>query len=252
MDDERAVIDNGRRRIVRSLCSIACLAGLVPVDLMRKNLKRKTENVIEAHRIKSALAVADFDNVVWNNARAVSIDRYWSGEAAPANRHAEARLLWSDEALHVRFVCRQAEPLVVSATPQKDRKTLGLWDRDVCEIFIAPDASHPAHYFEFEAAPTGEWVDLAIQWKAAGRETDWDFHSGMVVAARINSDSIKIAMRIPWQALGRAPQAGERWRANLFRCVGADPTRGYLAWQPTRTEQPNFHVPSAFGEIRFM
>jgi alpha-galactosidase len=252
MTDEGAVMDNGRRRIiVQSLCSVACLSGVLPTILMRGKLKRKTENVIEAHHLKVALAAADFDNAAWNKARALSLERYWSGEEAPASRRAEARLLWSDEALHVRFVCHQSEPLIVSATPQKEKKTLGLWDRDVCEIFLAPDASRPTHYFEFEAAPTGEWVDLAILWKPEARDTNWDFHSGMTAAARIGSNSITIAMRIPWQALGRVPQAGERWRANLFRCVGADPTRGYLTWQPTRTEKPNFHVPSAFGEIEF-
>jgi hypothetical protein len=250
MDDERLAINHGRRRIIfHGLCSIACLSGVVPRVLMRGKLRSEAENIVEAHRIKSAVAVADFDNVVWNRARGVSIDKYWSGEEAPAGRRAEARLLWSDEALLVRFVCRQTEPLVVSATPQTDRKTRGLWDRDVCEIFIAPDANHPTHYFEFEAAPTGEWIDLAIRWKPEKRETDLDFHSGMTTAARIKNDTVTIAMRIPWQALGRTPQAGERWRGNLFRCVGADPTRGYLTWQPTRTAHPNFHVPSAFGEI---
>ncbi len=61
-----------------------------------------------------------------------------------------------------------------------------------------------------------------------------------------------IAMRIPWEAFGRgAPRRGEVWRVNLFRCVGAEPERGYLAWRPTRTELPNFHVPDAFGRLRF-
>ena len=252
MDDEQPIIDNGRRRVVvQSLWSIACLAGLGPAAMMRKNLKREAENVIKAQRLAHAPTASDLDHAAWNKAPAIHISRYWSGEEAPASRHAEARLLWSDEALCVRFVCRQAEPLILSATPQKNQKTIGLWDRDVCEIFIAPDAAHPERYFEFEAAPTGEWLDLAIHWKPVERETDWDFHSGMTAAARISSSSVTIAMRIPWKSLGRAPQTGERWRGNLFRCVGAGETRGYLAWQPTRTEQPDFHIPKAFGEIRF-
>ena len=41
---------------------------------------------------------------------------------------------------------------------------MGLWDRDVCEIFIAPDEHVIERYFEFEAAPTGEWLDVAIHW----------------------------------------------------------------------------------------
>ncbi|MGH9959146.1 MAG: carbohydrate-binding family 9-like protein [Pyrinomonadaceae bacterium] len=37
----------------------------------------------------------------------------------------------------------------------------------------------------------------------------------------------------------------------MFRCVGTGKDRGYLAWQPTRTEQPNFHIPKVFGWLIF-
>ena len=181
----------------------------------------------------------------------MAVTRYWSGEDAPAERHMEARLAWSAEALFVRFDCRQFEPLVVSPEPQTLSKTVGLWERDVCEIFVAPDESQPERYFEFEAAPTGEWLDLGIRQLPGARETDWEFHSGMTAAARIGRDSVTIAMRVPWEGLGRAPRAGQSWRVNLFRCIGSGDGRGYLAWQPTRTERPNFHLPAAFGRLRF-
>lgn len=213
--------------------------------------KLSSEKVIEARRARQEIAASELDHPVWETADVARITRYWSGEEAPEERHAEARLIWSSDALCARFVCRQAEPLVVSSDPQVSRKTIGLWDRDVCELFIAPDARHPRHYFEFEAAPTGEWLDLAIHQRLDERETDWEFRSGMTVAARTLRDQITIAMRVPWDALGRIPQAGERWRANLTRCVGAGHTRGYLAWQPTYTDEPNFHAPEVFGEIIF-
>src|SRR5947209_4202557 len=209
-------------------------------------------DTIEARRIETEIAASDLDNPLWMSARPLVITKYWSGEEAPAVRHAEARLLWSDEALYVRFSCPQQEPLIVSDEPQAERKTIGLWDRDVCEIFIAPDEREPERYFEFEAAPTGEWVDLAIKWTPHERLTDWEFNSGMTAAARILEDGITISMRVPWKSLGRKPQAGTRWRANLFRCVGTGAMRGYLAWQPTRTEKPSFHLPEAFGEIKFV
>ena len=41
------------------------------------------------------------------------------------------------------------------------------------------------------------------------------------------------------------------WRANFYRVEGKSEPRAYLAWQPTSTPQPNFHVPSAFGKLRF-
>lgn len=212
----------------------------------------ETTDAVEAFRTEADVGVSDFDHDAWSLARAVHIVRYWSGEAAPPERHAEARLLWNDEALTVRFVCRQAEPLIVSETPRLERKTIGLWDRDVCEIFIAPGPCDPERYYEFEAAPTGEWLDLRLRLTPQGRETDWDFDSGMTAAERISEERIEVALRVPWSAFGvPAPRAGDIWRANIFRCVGAGESRGYLAWRPTHAPEPFFHVPEKFGRLRF-
>ncbi len=128
---------------------------------------------------------------------------------------------------------------------------MGLWDRDVCEIFIAPDPNVVERYLEFEAAPNGEWLDVAIHWTPEKRESDWKFQSHMTTAAHVERDRITIGMRIPWNHWIHEPQRGERWRVNLFRCIGTDPGRGYLTWQPTRTKEPNFHVPQVFGWLVF-
>lgn len=209
-----------------------------------------------AEQLKIKYIAKDFDvkkldAKEWQKAGVVNVDRYWSGEAAPAGRAFGARLLWSDAALYVRFEAKQTEPLVVSDKPDLSKKTLKLWDRDVCEIFIAPDKAARNKYFEFEIAPTGEWIDLGIEVKPNERLTDWEYRSNMTSAARIDKEKIVMAIKIPFASLGNKPRAGDVWLGNLFRCVGTDPTRGYLAWQPTKTKEPAFHVPSAFGEFHF-
>jgi hypothetical protein len=209
------------------------------------------ESTIIAPYIDRDIAVSDLTSPGWTRAHAVHINHYWSGKPAPESRHAEARLLWSPKALHIRYICNQAEPMIVSDEPRTDAKTMGLWDRDVCEIYIAPDPNAVEHYFELEAAPTGEWLDVAIKWKPTGRESDWDFASNMTTAAKIEGERVTIAMRIPWSEPIPQPQKGDRWRINLFRCVGKDPDRGYVAWRPTMTPQPSFHVPQAFGWLVF-
>jgi hypothetical protein len=73
----------------------------------------------------------------------------------------------------------------------------------------------------------------------------------MEVAARVEEGALTLALCVPWSAFGCEPRAGDRWRVNLFRCVGEDPTRGYLAWQPTHAPEPSFHVPEKFGWLRF-
>jgi cellulose/xylan binding protein with CBM9 domain len=206
---------------------------------------------VKAVRTEIHLSVSDLTSPEWDLPQPVQIDHYWSGDPAPAGRHAEARILWSDQALHVRFICNQTEPLVISDRPQTETKTMNLWDRDVCEIFLAPDPNLFEKYFEFEVAPTGEWMELGLDWTTGQRQSDWQFTSGMTTAARIEPDRVTMAMRIPWSARLPKPASGERWRANLFRCVGLDPKLRYLAWQPTRTPEPFFHVPQAFGWLAF-
>ena len=207
--------------------------------------------MIIAGYIAEPLAVDQFDHAAWNDCAPVKIEHYWSGERASPARHAEARICWSDDALHVRFVCEQHEPLVVSADPQTDKKTLGLWERDVCEIFLAPEAEHPERYFEFEAAPTGEWVDLGILITPTGRQTDWDYASGMTTAAWLAPGKLLVGIKIPWSDSIPKPQIGDVWRVNVFRCVGPEAPERYLAWRPTGTPEPNYHVPEVFGDLKF-
>lgn len=207
--------------------------------------------MLEIHHIEADIPVQDLDHSSWQNASEILIDNYWSGEKAPNGRHFRARLLWSQTALYVRFDADQSEPLVVNSDPDITKKTKGLWERDVCEIFIVPDPSESERYFEFEVAPTGEWVDLAIEVSNGDRVTDMQYASGMMASARINKDRVFMAMKIPWTAFCRTPGKGDIWAGNLFRCVGKGPERGYLAWRPTKTAKPNFHVPSAFGELLF-
>jgi hypothetical protein len=140
---------------------------------------------------------------------------------------------------------------VISDRPDLSQKTLALWDRDVCEIFLAPDASEPRKYLEFEIAPTGEWIDLTIDLTSGERITGWDFASGMKAAARIETDHVMMAISVPWEAFGKTPKPGDTWLGNIFRCVGSGTDRGYLSWQATFTEEPAFHVPEAFGEFVF-
>ena len=203
-------------------------------------------------KVNSDLDIEELSSELWDKAQDVSVSQYWSGVVAPAGRHFTACLLWSDKALYVRFEAAQTEPLVVSEEPDLSKKIRGLWDHDVCEIFIAPNKAKRNKYFEFEIAPTGEWIDLGIEVTPSERKTDWDYKSNMQSAVRIDKDKIVMAIKIPFAALGKTPKTGDIWLGNLFRCVGKDPTRGYLAWQSTKTKIPAFHVPRVFGEFQFV
>jgi hypothetical protein len=210
------------------------------------------ENQINAVFITENLNLTDFENPIWRQAETVEITRYWSGETAPAERFAAARILWNETALFVRFDCPQGEPFVINETPNLEHEAAGLWDRDVCEIFVAPDRDEPRKYFEFEIAPNGEWIDLGIHQFPDNREVDWDYRSGMQSSTKIEANKITMSIKIEWKAFGKTPKLGDVWLGNLFRCVGIGATRGYLSWQPTKTPEPDFHVPQVFGKFEFV
>jgi len=202
--------------------------------------------------LKEDFSINNLDDKKWKQAKYYSIDKYWSGENAPEGRRFKVKLLWSNSALYVRFEANQTEPLVVSEKPNLKSKTKGLWERDVCEIFLAPNKANERKYFEFEIAPNGEWIDLGIYQKLDERIIDWNYNSEMQSAAQVEKDKFIAAIKVEWKAFGKTPKANEIWTGNLFRCVGAGKTRGYLAWSPTFTSEPNFHVPEAFGEFKFI
>ena len=201
------------------------------------------------------IRVQDLGHPVWQGAEALRINKYWSGVDAGIGRHFEARLVWTPRDLLIRFECEQSEPLIINDKPFLTKKTIGLWEKDVCEAFIAPNPQIPEKYMEFEVAPTGEWLDLTVHLIDGKYEKDWTYASNMKCAAEILAGRVIMAMQIPWDAFGKMPETGEKWRGNLFRCVGSSgsgETRGYLAWQPTLTPEPNFHVPGAFGWFEFV
>ena len=190
-------------------------------------------------------------NEPWRFAAAVVIDKLWNGEPAAETRHTVVRLIWSYQALYVRFDAGQKEPLFLNENPQTATKTMELWEHDVCELFLAPDRNEPRRYAEFEIAPTGEWLDLTVDW-TKDEPRDWEYSSGMEAFSRIEPELVTMVMKIPWPAFGVRPEDGDVWVGNLYRAVGSGDKRGYLAWSPTMTDTPQFHVPEKFGEFVFV
>jgi len=209
-------------------------------------------NKIEITHLREDFSIAELKHTSWDHSKEICVNKYWSGEDAPVGRHFKTRLLWSPNSLYVRFEANQTERLIVSDVPNISDKSHGLWERDVCEIFIAPNKNDFCKYFEFEVAPNGEWIDLQVHQMPERRVTDFDYQSGMQTSAKIEDSRVWMAIKIDWKAFGKTPESGEVWKGNILRCVGSRKQRGYLAWQPTLTENPNFHVPDKFGEFEFV
>lgn len=183
----------------------------------------------------------------WCRAEPVSFEHDWQGRNADPRRQTEVRLLWNEERLLVRFVCRY-RTLNVFEEAEADGRRDRLWERDVAEVFLQPDRFGSGYYREFEVAPNSYWIDLDIS-----PEGPRHIASGMRSRVELQSATQQwtAVVTLPLASLTSAFVPSQSWRVNFFRCEGADPDRFYSAWQPTGTPQPQFHVPEAFGVLRF-
>lgn len=183
----------------------------------------------------------------WEKTPALRFSTDWRGQEGDPQKETEVRVLWTRETLFLRFVARFRE-LHVFPDARPDGWRDHLWDRDVAEAFLQPDASDSLVYKEFEVSPNGFWIDLNI---AHGRTEE--MHSGL--RRRVVQDAAArtwtAELAVPMKSLTPAFDPEKSWRVNFYRVEGQAEPRFYGAWSPTMTPQPNFHMPQAFGYLQF-
>jgi alpha-galactosidase len=183
----------------------------------------------------------------WKSASPIAFCSDWQGKNADPGRQTQVRALWSPQHLYLRFECRYRELFVFEDSDPSGRRD-HLWDRDVAEAFLQPDPSREHFYREFEVSPNAMWVDLNI---FPGGLADLKSGLQRSVVLDEKSRTWTAELAIPMKSLTTNFDPSAIWRANFYRVEGGKEPRAYLAWQPTHTPQPNFHVPQAFGKLRF-
>lgn len=194
------------------------------------------------------------ESEVWKNAASQTMEKDCTHDIEYKNLATEMRAFWTTTNLYLLFKCPYTV-LNLFLPPDNSAPHVGLWDRDVVEMFLGYDWQNIRHYREFEIAPTGDWIDLAIDLDK--KDDDHSWRSGWHTMARIDRAN-KVwyaAAQIPLSSVGpETVHKGTKWRANLYRIdgLGKDPQRHFLCWQPTcvLNRDPN-HVPEHFGTIIF-
>jgi alpha-galactosidase len=184
---------------------------------------------------------------VWERAPAIQFAHDWQGKNEDLRRKTEARVLWTRDALYVRFLaCYRS--LTIFADAETDGRRDKLWERDVAEVFLQPVGSEQRHYKEFEVSPNGFWIDLDI---APGQKRN--LKSGLRRRVKIDEKGSvwKAELALPMKSLTACFDPSEVWRVNFYRVEGPSEPRFYSAWRPTGTPAPNFHVPGSFGSLVF-
>jgi hypothetical protein len=245
-----------RSVLLIAIAGLALLSAQTPPRVAAPcEVSRPTTELAIAHVPGAPDLSTDPGADVWKGARSARITRDCSRSTGYPDLATEVRGFWTDTDVYFLFICPYRS-LNVFLPAQPDRPRRGLWDRDVVELFLGDDWSNIRHYREFEIAPTGDWIDLAIDLDRRGPEPAWS--SGWKTAARIDARARTwyAACRIPLRSVSeKAVVAGTRWRANLYRIDGDGPdsVRRFMCWQPTcvTNRDPN-HVPENFGTLTFV
>jgi len=227
----------------------------LPPEVLRKvyfdNARRLLAPSLPLPVIKAARVEKDFEpdgdlqKPAWARAQPVSIE-YSLQEGAPRPElSTRVRCLWSDENVYFAFTCPFTR--LTTFEPVSKRERLGLWDKDVVEVFLAPDATRVTRYGEYEVAPTNERLDVLIDRPASDFPWDSKFSSAVKVDERAKLWTAEL--KVPLATLNAPrPTPAMRWRLNLYRSDKAGNV--FLAWSPTRTASA--HTPEKFGVLEFV
>ena len=231
----------------------ALLAGRRPVHFvsmsgfaLHSDGSEDSRPTLRAKRVEDgAIAIDGEAELAWKDASAASFATDWRGEKTAVSTR--VRAAWSKGALYILWDVEDTNLFVDSSRPLETEREK-LYEEDCVELFLAPDPAERARYFEVEVGPLGHFLDLAIDKKSKKSDVAWS--SIPEIATRVDRPqrraTVEIALRSP-EILG-VLRAGAKLPLALYRMEGKSP-RLYLAWSPTHTAKPDFHVPAAFGTL---
>lgn len=164
-------------------------------------------------------------------------------------QQSEARLLYSNTGLYLRFV---AEDTYITAKHTEPKSKVYL--DDCLEIFVWPDQSIH-RYFGYEVNSIGVMLDYYRDFDIEGDSGfTYDWISGALTAASIIPDSgWCVEFYIPFQSLNvPAPTKGNIWKVGLNRIdISESGETSYASFSDLPSDVVSFHNPYRFKNLRF-
>ena len=108
--------------------------------------------------------MADPAASMWAKSATASMSKDCTWDVDYPDLKTEIRAFYTDTHVYFLFV-NPYRTLNVFLPAQGEEDQDKLWDRDVVEMFLAGDRTNINRYREFEIAPTGDRVDLAIDYE---------------------------------------------------------------------------------------
>lgn len=208
------------------------------------------ERVLRAPRASGEGVVIDGEiDAAWAAATPVTFDTDWSGKKTGIVT--KARAMWSPRALHVLWELEGAGVNADASRPIETERER-LYEEDCVEIFVGVSESAPWRYYELEVGPLGHFLDVAVDRVLKKSDVGWSARAKIATKVDRAARRVTIETAIEAPEITSALTPGARLPLALYRMEGkrtAETARSYLAWSPTRTPKPDFHVPEAFGTL---
>lgn len=234
-------------RLLLAVCGAA--SWLTAQTLPRYELFRAAGRIVVDGRL---------DEPAWRQAPAASAFHFnwWTGGE---KEQTVAKLLWDDENLYVGFYCHDKH---IAAEVVERHGPVSL--DDSVEVFLSPNPGKIHNYYGFEMNVIGtmlnfiraDWYKGPFNWEPDGVRLRTSFSGLRVKDDAANDNHWILEVAIPLKNFEKdaahiPPREGDTWRLNLNR-AGGKTNAQYSTWSPVKTEKPNFHVPEAFGWVRFV
>ncbi len=227
----------------------------LPASVLRKiyfdNARKLLARSLSPPIVKAARIDKDFDpdgvldEPAWQRAQPARVEYGSLKYDARPELATTVRILYSGQFIYFGWECPFTELSVFDGSfPGTER--IGLWERDVAEVFIGSDWKNINRYAEFEVAPTNERLDVLLN--LPEKSFEWDGRAQSVVKIDRKRKVWTVEWRMPLELLSEMkPAPGTRWRLNLYRFDKANDA--YLAWSPVL--KGSFHTPEKFGVLEF-
>jgi len=170
-------------------------------------------------------------------------------DGSPSPYKTDARALCDDNFIYFSFRCLDHNIWATFKTRDKHP-----WEEEVVEVFLQADPQQTS-YIELEVNPLGTMLDIRKplhyeSWNS--QKLKWGIQLFGTVDGKDGDKEWTCEIALPMEDIVTArnlpPQAGDRWRLNLYRLEKL-PAPALLAWSPTLKD--DFHLPGMFGEIVF-
>jgi hypothetical protein len=188
------------------------------------------------------------DNAAWGKANLLTDFTYpWETEAAPATSFAA---LWDGTWLYLLY--RAKDDSVITLKHKNVKSEIGASDR--VEIFITRDSTLTPYYC-FEMDATGRVMDYPA-WYYRKMNYNWKWpKEQLIIKTSIVKYGYIVEAAISIQSLKNLGLLyDKRLNAGLFRAECKSIMNGkadlrWISWIKPKSAKPDFHIPSAFGEL---